>query len=377
MPPIPMTETIEIQLTAEQEAAVQAAVECLSGERPNGLTIGGYAGTGKTVLIKSIMDRMTEKGSHTGVAAFAGKAVEVLRRKGIYRAQTLHSLMYKPDKVNGQLTFHKVIDLDCDCVIVDEASMINTALYEDLRSFQVPVVFVGDHGQLEPIGDNPRIMERPDIRLEKIHRQAEGSAILWLAHLFREGKRPNWRTVDSPEIRLVSRGEALARCHEWDAIICGFNKTRIAMNHRVRANRGFTGDLVEGERLICLKNSRYGFFNGMMFSVEKIHGKKQSWTPNGFLDCFDVDVKTDDGNTRKNVTVWLAQGDSEAAKDFDSRSEIIVVDYGYAITCHKGQGSQYDSVLVLEEVWAQKWDWRRWTYTAATRAAKKLGWVNQ
>lgn len=372
-----MTETVEIQLTEEQEAAVEAAVDCLLGETESGLTIGGFAGTGKTVLIKSIVERVGLHGAEVAVVAFAGKAVEVLRRKGIYQAKTLHSLIYKPDKVNGVLTFTKVIDLECDAVIVDEASMINTALYEDLLSFKVPVVFVGDHGQLEPIGDNPRIMEKPHIRLEKIHRQAEGSAILWLAHLFRQGKRPNWTSVNSPEIRLVSRSEALAKCHEYDAVICGFNKTRVAVNLRVRANRGFSGDLVEQERLICLKNSRYGgYFNGMTFSVEKIHGQKQMWSPVGSVQMYEVDLRTDDGILREKVTVRLVKDESEV-KDYNPRGEYIVVDYGYCLTAHKSQGSQFKKVLVIEEVWREKWDWKRWTYTASTRAEKELGWVNQ
>ncbi len=371
-----MTETVEIQLTAEQENAVEHALDCLLGETESGLTIGGFAGTGKTVLIKTIVERAREHDVNVAVVAFAGKAVEVLRRKGIHGARTLHSLIYKPDKVNGVLTFTKNLNLECDAVIVDEASMINTGLYEDLLSFQVPVVFVGDHGQLEPIGDNPRIMEKPDIRLEKIHRQAEGSAILWLAHLFREGKRPNWNTVNSPEIRSVSKPEALRTCHQYDVVLCGFNRTRNAINHRVRQNRGISGDLVVGERLICLKNNRSGYFNGMMFTVEKIHDQKKSFTPSGFLDCYVVDVKTDDGGSRSQVTVWLTKGQDVDLNDFDTKSPIIVCDYGYSLTAHKAQGSEWSKVLIIEEIWREKWSSERWRYTCATRASQELAWVS-
>ncbi len=365
----------EIQLTPEQEAAVDAAVRSLSGEGAENLTIGGYAGTGKSTVISSILERMRAKGKYVAVVAFAGKAVSVLRKKGIHHAQTLHSLIYKPDKKDGKLVFTKVFDLDCDAVIVDEASMINTALYEDLLSFGIPVVFIGDHGQLEPIGDNPGVMENPHIKLEKIHRQAEGSAILWLAHLFREGKRPNWASVPADaEIRRLLKNEVGRVAHEYDVVICGFNKTRNVVNSIVRENRGYTSDLVEGERLICLRNNRMGFFNGMMFEIEKIHEKKSVFTANGYLDCIIVDVKLDEGVSRKNVTVWLTKGEVQDFRDFSQ--DIVACDYGYALTCHKSQGSQFDKVLVIEEVWREKWNANRWTYTAATRAAKELAWVN-
>ena len=369
-----MTEqAVEVLLTAEQEAAVDAAVRSLSGEGAENLTIGGFAGTGKTTVIKTVVERMRAAGKFVAVVAFAGKAVSVLRRKGLYGAQTLHSLIYKPDKKDGVLTFTKVFDLDCDAVIVDEASMINTALYEDLLSFGKPVVFIGDHGQLEPIGDNPGVMSNPHIKLEKIHRQAEGSAILWLAHLFREGKKPNWATVPVAEIRKLEKREVAKVAHEYDVILCGFNKTRALMNSIVRENRGYQSELVEGERLICLKNNRIGFFNGMMFTIEKIHEKKNVFTAGGFRDCLVVDLKTDDGVARPKVTVWLTNGEQVDLRDMPH--DIVVADYGYALTCHKSQGSEFTKVLVIEEIWVEKWDPRRWKYTAATRASKELAWV--
>ena len=374
-----MTETVQIQLTPEQEAAVKAAVTCLSGHSSENLTIGGYAGVGKTVLIKSIVDEMTKLGSFIAVTAFAGKAVSVLRKKGVYRAQTLHSLMYKPDKIDGKLTFSKLYDLECDGVIVDEASMINTALYEDLLSFGIPVVFVGDHGQLEPIGDNPGIMENPHVRLEKIHRQAEGSPILWLAHLFRQGKKPNWNSIPPGQgIRGISRREAEATCHEFDVVLCGFNKSRNIWNRKVRENRGYKDgpDLVSGERLICLKNDRSGFFNGQMFTVEAVHGEKRTYSGSGFVDCFEIDVKFEDGTERKKVTVWLAMGaDSQSFPEFSREQGVIICDYGYALSVHKAQGSSWPKVLVQQEIWYEKWDWKRWTYTATTRAEKELAWI--
>lgn len=371
-----MSEAVTITLTEEQAAAVQTAVKCLSGEGTENIAIGGLAGTGKTTLIRAILEKMREKTKTVAVVAFAGKAVSVLRQKGVYHAQTLHSLIYKPDKRDGKLTFTRVFDLDCDAVIVDEASMINTALYEDLLSFDKPVVFIGDHGQLEPIGDNPGVMENPHVKLEQIHRQAEGSAILWLAHLFRSGKRPNWPTVPAnAEIRLLQKSEVAKVAHTYDVVICGFNKSRVTLNRIVRENRGYESDLVVGERLICLRNNRYGFFNGMMFTVEKIHDKKSVFTPTGNLECWIVDVKTDDGTSRTNVSVWLTKGEQVDLRDFSQ--EIVACDYGYALTCHKSQGSQFDRVLVVEEVWREKWSVNRWTYTAATRAAKELAWVNQ
>lgn len=391
-----MTETI--QLTEEQRQAVEAAVQCLTGEGNLTLTIGGYAGTGKTTIIRTVLEDLAKHRNkmgrlpHIPVAAFTGKAVSVLRKKGIHSAQTLHSLMYHVvEDRDGKPVFTKRVTLDEEGrkvvgIIVDEASMLNESLYNDLLSYGLPVVFVGDHGQLEPIGDNPNVMQDPDIRLETVHRQASGSPILKLAHAFRQGAPVRWETVPKGcGLQRLPKVKALQQCSSYDVILCGFNKTRRMLNERVRHQLGRQEVVEKGERLICLRNNRQrGVFNGMAMTVmEVVDEYTIQNTAGDQVHCHQL-VAVDDEGRERGILAYLVRKDDNPGKlnlkywgegDADYPMELVMVDYGYAITVHKSQGSEFDKVLVMEEIWHQKWDARRWRYTAATRASQELTWV--
>src|SRR5262249_49968513 len=145
--------------------------------------------------------------------------------------------------------------------------------------------------------------------------------------------------------------------------VCGFNKTRHDVNARVRRMMGPGRELVApGERLICLQNNkRWSVFNGQQFTVLDVaHEGRRT---------IDVEVETDDG--RSLVLPCLReQFGQDPLKDFRSK-EILLMDYGYCLTAHKAQGSEWDTVLALEEI-ASAWDARRWRYTVATRAKERL-----
>jgi exodeoxyribonuclease V len=385
---------MDIQLTDEQEAAVNAAVmAALSGRC---LTIGGYAGVGKTTLVKSIIQRLQSpkppaKPLNVAVAAFTGKATSVLRRKGVLHAQTLHSLMYEvtEDEKKQPVFVRKAVlgepGAPVHVVLIDEASMISQTLYDDLMFFGLPVIFIGDHGQLQPIGDDPGLMVNPEIRLEKIHRQAAGSPIIKAAHCFREGVPINWESVP-PRCGLsrVSRNRIKDLCTKVDVILCGFNATRNRTNNDVRKLLGRQGKLVEGERLICLKNDRQrAVFNGMCFTVKKIVEPVSITNVEGKVyECWSVLVVDDDGRERP-LSVYLISADEKAndinakywASDGDEYPvNFTVVDYGYCLTVHKSQGSSWSRVMVVDECHPE-WDSKRWRYTAATRAERELIWV--
>jgi len=189
-----------ITLTDEQELALAAIVAWQSDTfGKNEFRLGGYAGTGKTTILKTLLDRLATK-IPIAVAAFTGKAVHVLQKKGLRQAQTLHSLMYNVETLKGgacNFTLKTRLDPEPNLIIVDEASMISTELYDDLCSFNIKLLFVGDPGQLEPVGDNPNLMKDCDFTLSKIHRQAEDSPIIVFATRIRLGNLLIPRPSDS------------------------------------------------------------------------------------------------------------------------------------------------------------------------------------
>lgn len=362
---------IPIELTSEQSQAVDTIINFVLGE-PNRqqFKLGGYAGTGKTTIIKTVIDRLRSLYKRTDVIAFTGKAVSVLERKRIF-ASTMHSFLYYTEIVKDVgYVFTKRTSLDSKphLIIVDEASMVSTELYKDLIAHGVKVLWVGDPGQLEPVGDNPNLMREPDLVLNQIHRQAEKSSILIAAHSVRKGGAivaPTNATdlVITPKSR-INEEHILSS----DQSICAKNKTRIEWNRKVRSYLGrLEGTLVVGDKIIILRNSpQMNVFNGLILFVTAINGDNSTY--------YTIDAKDEVGNVYSALKVWKVAFGKEklAPTEFPPRG-LVVADFAYMITCHKSQGSEWDKVLVWDEYMPPNiWDMKRWRYTAITRAAKQL-----
>ncbi|MCK5652607.1 MAG: ATP-dependent RecD-like DNA helicase [Gemmatimonadetes bacterium] len=374
---LPPKTRISVELSPDQKVALEAIETWFRGDRQE-FRLAGLAGTGKTTIIAEFLKRQIR--SQVSVCALAGKAASVLRSKGISDAQTIHSLIYistpycqlcntfaskecktRCGKRNIKTIYTRVPMLDCDLVIVDEASMVNSWIYRDLVDLAPKLLFVGDHGQLEPIGDNPRLMQQPDIRLETIHRQASGSPILEFAHYVRQSNQPGaWDQGD-----IVRRGFPNAKAlAELDMVLCGYNKTRVAVNRKIREVLGFTADFPEeGERLVCLQNNRdFNIFNGMLVTVSEYHGLDED-------GCPVYTVVDDTGDAYAQIPMVPDQF-HRIDKDRAPNS-VGLFDYGYCLTCHKAQGSEWERVAVLEQI-GGSWRANRWRYTAATRASQEL-----
>jgi exodeoxyribonuclease-5 len=348
-----------IELSEDQEQAVEAIKQWRKWPDKPFLTLGGLAGTGKTTIVSYLADLWGD----AAVCTLAGKAASVHREKGT-PATTIHTLIYIPwVDMTRRPRFRRRPYLDRGVVIVDEASMVDHVLLQDLLAFKVPVLFVGDHGQLEPIGTNPNLMKSPDVRLERIHRQAMGNPILRLAAAFREGRpTPYWAEDSKDRLVLTRRWEFEKRLDPEAQIICGYNKTRHRVNQIIRKARGFDGLVKPGERLICLKNNcRWNLFNGQQVTVADRgrHGKR----------VIDLTIQTDDGRVL-TVECLTEQFGREFLRDFRS-DKVILLDYGYCVTAHKAQGSEWPYVIALEEI-TSSWDPRRWRYTVVTRAKERL-----
>lgn len=345
-----------MKLTEEQKSIIR---NILKFEK-NTYKIGGYAGTGKSTLIKHLIYALP----NFAVCAFTGKAASVLRKKGVENAQTIHSLIYKAykdEKDNVYFTLESSIDYEG--IIVDEASMVSEEIYKDLIHFKKPIIFVGDHGQLEPVGDNSfNLMQNPDFKLEKIHRNS--GEIAHFAEFIRNGYRPSsWqhKSGNSDKIKFLSKNLYEEASLEVDQIICAFNKTRCEINSSVRIKMGKnTPGPQVGDRIICLRNNKpIGLHNGMQGFIGWFHTKN-------FIqfvcDEFSNDISIDLNSF--NAIKYEFDFSKESPNPFD---------YAYAITCHKCQGDEFDKVLVIEQK-CDLWSHPRWAYTAASRARKKLYW---
>lgn len=389
-----------MELSPDQQTALDGVKAWLLTDRPT-LTLGGYAGTGKTTVIAKLLADLGEE--NVSVCAFTGKAASVLRNKGV-PASTMHSLIYQPEKwcdtcerisetigkggrtcaecekPTVRTKFVRVPFADIPFVIVDEASMLNMNHVVDLEELVPKVLYVGDHGQLEPIGRDPGIMRNPELRLEKIHRQAEKSPIINFAHHVRLQRSPQaWpekAAVDYWNAKLDAGGVKVRNglrpsgtmLNQADVVLCGYNNTRVAVNRALRRLRGFTDDLPEpGERLICLQNdSELGLFNGLLVTVLNRTVKKFRYGHPSY------DLVDDMGKEYFNVQMNADQFGQEKKLD-RTRKGLGVFDFGYCMTVHKSQGSEWGKVAVLEQI-AGSWESARWRYTAATRASEQLEW---
>lgn len=344
---------------------------CLAipGGAPMSQTMSGLAGTGKTTLISALIEHDTFE--NWSVLAPTGKAVSVLRRKGL-PASTIHSFAYNykgmDEHGNPEFDAKEGLHRYPSGLIIDEASMINHVVHDDVVELGLPVLFVGDHGQLPPVGTDPEIMKNPDFVLEKIHRQAAGNPIIDCAYRVRNGELPaeDWTSDRVWVVRgTVGRVVDNARAADSDVILVATNHARHRINAEWRSRiLGFTGDLKDRDRVVCLKNNRRkGVINGEIFRV---------------LVCTPIDLgfkcllKDDWSGRLLDIRVHKGgfgkQPDREAHVEADANN-MHLFDFAYALTCHKAQGSEWSNVFVFDDA---KYDVLRWRYTACTRASERL-----
>lgn len=360
------------------------------------VTLGGYAGTGKTTLLavwRKILQKVNPK-IRVAFCAYTGKASQVLAKMLADlrvvgekdSVSTIHSLIYAPiTDGGGQVTsWKRKSSLAYDLIIVDEASMVDELLWQDLVAFQVPIVAVGDHGQLPPIGGKFHLMQRPDIVLETIHRQAAENPIINVSMMARtEGKIPVGNY--DGKVRKLHKydGDSGLEVDEilqnWSAdwmVLVGYNVSRLRLNQQIREHKQFEGvQPKSGDRLLCLKNNwEKGIYNGMTGSLQRILPIQEE----GIVHWYEVEIRMEDNGLLYEGRISAHQFHQPTTLDqVDGlKREMIgdLFDFGYALTVHKAQGSQAEKVLLFEERnrHMNDDDWRRWLYTAVTRAEEKL-----
>lgn len=372
----------KIEWTPEQESAIKAARDWAKAKKgPQVFHIQGFAGTGKTTLAKEIAANM--KGE-IYFGAFTGKAASVMRRKGCDNASTLHSLIYRPKKNKyGAPEFelnHGSFIAGAKLVIVDEVSMVDETLGRDLLSFNKKVLVLGDPAQLPPIkGTGFFNTDAPEVMLREVHRQARDNPIIRMSMQIREGKElePGFYG-DSRVIthKMIKEEGAYLTPQAADQIIVGLNRTRTAYNQRMRKLLRADGKLpdggplpVAGDKLVCLRNDhKISILNGTLWRVEEVKTDVNTMIT---LCVKSLDDENDTNIREVRVREEFFIG-GEGAIPWQELRGTQQFTYGYALTCHKSQGSQWDNIIIFDEARSFGEDAIRWRYTAITRAAKQV-----
>ena len=356
----------------QQEDALKAVAKWYKNRDSQVFRLFGFAGTGKTTLARHIADDI---GEEVVFGAFTGKAAHVLREKGCGDASTIHSLIYRPamgDEEDPEAEPMFTIRRDApaaeaDLIIIDECSMVDEELGRDLLSFGVPVLVLGDPAQLPPVKGGGFFTEaEPDVMLTEVHRQAADNPIIRLSMDIRNGAIPEYG--DYGAARIISRKDINSDIIlDADQVLVGRNATRAKYNQRIRSLLDFDGSIpCVGEKLVCLRNNKQkGLLNGGIWSVKSRHGKKAG--------RLRFDLTPEDGGRTARVSVYpeFFAGGAETIP-WVKRRNSDEFDYGYALTVHKSQGSQWDDVVLFDESFAFREHRDRWLYTGVTRAAKRL-----
>lgn len=383
-----------MELSTDQQAVIDHILEWYANDK-NAMpyvTVGGYAGTGKTTIIAVLRKKLEEENKKLTIAfvSYTGKAARVLHAKLTEQnvllkndsVSTIHSLIYSPilnDK--KEIVGWKRKDaIDQDLVIIDEASMVDGIIWEHLLQYGKPMIVVGDHGQLPPIAGNFNLMQKPDLLLHQIHRQAKANPIIEVSIAARETGTIKPGRYSSKVIKYEKgdpegqeRMEELLRNYSPETLIlCGYNTTRKRINAYIRNSLGFESPTPQkGDRVICLRNNHKDkIYNGMLGTILDLYSKDDHW--------YAADIAMDGEESPYSGLISKDQFTSDTALNFTDKRALTIkgdlFDYGYALTVHKAQGSQAKRVVLFEERFAKMDDdqWKRWLYTAVTRAEEEL-----
>jgi exodeoxyribonuclease-5 len=382
-----MTPTPE-QLSRDQETAIMLSKDWFLNQTGSTFYMGGYAGTGKT----KIAGLLAQYAKKPVFGAYTGRAALQLERKSGFPASTLHSLLYKPRTVNGQVTF--VFDpeesplWDTDLLIIDEASMVPDAMEKDLLHFKCRILLIGDPAQLPPPMKSGGLLQgrKPDAMLTEIHRQAKDSPVLRLATAVREGKGlPQGRFGNSC---VMNSKDPVKQAVESKAsmVLAGMKKTVRKLNI---AFRGGDESLPRaGEPLLALQNQREsGIMNGSLWKLEgfgrggmevfdegdlaMIDGIQE--TPNPVSELFPhrfwVSLHEEPDRRLSNILVDFSPA---MGQEYQYARGVCPMDFGYCLTVHKSQGSEWPEVCLINESGVFKDASRQWLYTGLTRAGENV-----
>lgn len=435
----------------------QIAHFIVSGNRDNLFVLKGYAGTGKTTIIATLVNHLKDAGKKYVLLAPTGRAAKVIAGYSEKPAHTIHKRIYFPKKGSGgAMSFTLQQNKFKDTVfIVDEASMISdtptdskmyesSSLLDDLMSYvysgqNCKMIFVGDTAQLPPVNSDlsPALDEKQlsqayfkdvqHIELDEVMRQEEKSGILYNATELREllktaffdtfkfnvrGFKDIVRLTDGYDIQDAIHSAYSNYSIEDTAFIVRSNKRANAYNQQIRTRiLDRENELSTGDFLMVVKNNYFwldekseaGFIaNGdiievlEIFRIEELYGFKFAKVKVRLVDYPNQPpletVLLLDTLTSESPSLTYEESNKlyqEVLLDFaDEPSQFkrflkikanphfnaLQVKFSYAITCHKSQGGQWNTVFIEQPYLPEgiDRDYIRWLYTAITRAKDRL-----
>lgn len=416
--------------SGQQERALRDVGLWLAARDRQVYYLAGYAGTGKTTLAQYMA---ADVSGLVLFAAFTGKAASVLRRKGCPEARTLHSILYdvsdadrtklreleeelrrllekKATGADDALDLNDRIGTveelireerqrtrgprfrlndqsimrEADLLVLDECSMIDERLGRDALSFGKPILVLGDPAQLPPVkGAGFFTAKEPDTLLTEIHRQARDNTIISAATSIREQRSipfGEWGDVSHvPHNQVDLTALCVAKAREGAQILVGKNESRRKINRAVRRALGFRSLYpMEGEALVILRNdSEMGVLNGVTCRAASDAVDDGDGDLAIRLD-YEGGLIPESPLDRVPFDIYRSPELEEDWHPGQNRSA-LVADWGYALTVHKAQGSEWDEVLLVDDDFA-KWNpslrWQ-WLYTAITRASSRLTIVSR
>lgn len=373
---------MDITLTDKQEKGLKLAKERYKKREPY-TCIGGYAGTGKSTLVQFIIDELNIPDKYIAYVAYTGKASLVLQQKGCPGATTAHRLLYNTKELPDGTFVHtpkSMPDKPLKLIVVDEISMLEKEQWDILMRWRIPVIALGDPFQLPPLHEDNGVLAHPHIFLDQVMRQAQDSEIIKLSMDIREGKSLTY--YKGKDVCVMPKNQISDQLLlKADQVLCGKNVTRFDLNQRIRKaiwDDKYQMAPIEGDKAICLKNYwDYGnLTNGTIGTLDKIVTLDSRLLKPMMLANFESDTGEKynilnmdykiftEGKTTVNQDNW---------KEFSKSIRPMEFDYGYAITVHKSQGSEFNKVILFNEYLnGDRESYLRWLYTGCTRASKKL-----
>jgi len=397
-----------ITYTAHQEIALKEIATFLSDSKESIYILSGYAGTGKTTIAENIVNYAQAINKECIITAPTNQAVKVLKDKlGDIKVafKTLHAILYgSPDPDTGKwipsVTFKAQ-----HVIFVDESSMISKTVYNDLineiESAKARVIFFGDNFQLEPVGDDPEILNNKNFELTEVKRQGADSEILLYATCLRNLKQSIIPNESRGEVKILGK-QATARSflqsvinNENSIFIIGTNKARLVLNQKARQVKfgdNTTDAPQNGDKILFIGNGTY-FVNGDKIILDQVTIITAAILPiqetaqkfpapvvaylitNGkhkiiFLPIIEKSSVYHGQfiNVDRNFPIEWCDKNIHTHK-YELSKDVSIATYGYVVTAHKSQGSQWEKVFIHQDAFKNN---PRWLYTAVTRAEKEI-----